>query len=370
MRRLSLIFSVLFLLSMSVILVHGQSTPDQLSPASNAVISSPVVSFQWNSLSDVKVYVLKVRSADRSYTWKGKSTPSIAGCADLTTCVYTPSDFSWSLKHQTAYAWKVVAKLNDGTKAKTTWRSFSTSFPVPANFSLITPANNASFNDSFSSSFTWSASANASFYKIVVKNAYGERVIKTRVETSACTTTCQFNAANLITTGGNYKWKVIARNQYGKTKAGAYTFSVITEPDVPDYANEMLRLVNSERCSRGLAPLALNDTLNTVAVAHSQDMADNNYFAHNSQDGTTPWQRMKAAGYNYTTAGENIAAGNSTAGATFIQWWNSSGHRDNILNPAFREMGIGYGYNSAANYDHYWTQVFGARSSTVLGTCP
>lgn len=107
-------------------------------------------------------------------------------------------------------------------------------------------------------------------------------------------------------------------------------------------------------------PVEMNNELRNAARAHSTDMADNDYFAHASQDGRSPWERISAAGYRGQGVGENIAAGNSTAQATFDQWLNSPGHCSNMMNPSANEMGVGFAVGSA-RYGSYWTQVFGRR---------
>ncbi len=109
-----------------------------------------------------------------------------------------------------------------------------------------------------------------------------------------------------------------------------------------------------------MGALVMHPQLQAAARKHSKDMATNNYFAHNSQDGRTPFVRMKAEGYKGGTMGENIAAGNSTAAATMDQWMKSDGHCKNIMNKSYTQLGVGYWYNSASTYRHYWTQNFGA----------
>jgi uncharacterized protein YkwD len=88
-------------------------------------------------------------------------------------------------------------------------------------------------------------------------------------------------------------------------------------------------------------------------------MACNNFFSHTGLDGSQPWDRAQREGYNYSYIGENIAAGNSDAASTMTQWMNSTGHRENILNPNFTQIGIGYAYGSNSDYKYYWTAVFG-----------
>lgn len=108
-------------------------------------------------------------------------------------------------------------------------------------------------------------------------------------------------------------------------------------------------------------PVVMHPALRRSARLHSQDMADQNYFEHNSLDGRTPFQRMADAGYDAFGFAENIAAGNADAASTFEQWLNSPGHCRNMMAPEANEIGIGHGYNREATYRDYWTQNFGQR---------
>ena len=125
------------------------------------------------------------------------------------------------------------------------------------------------------------------------------------------------------------------------------------------FEGELLRLTNLERQKVGLAPLKLSLSLTRAAQLHSTDMARNSYFSHTGQNGSSMADRAKATGYKYSYLGENIAAGRSTAEGTIRQWMNSSGHRANILNRSFTEIGFGYANDQNSNYKHYWVQVFG-----------
>lgn len=123
------------------------------------------------------------------------------------------------------------------------------------------------------------------------------------------------------------------------------------------YAKQVLDLVNMERSKKGLSPLTLDASLNAVALAHSKDMANRNYFSHSSPEGKRMSDRLKAAGISYSAAGENIAAGQKTPEQVVKSWMNSEGHRKNILNASFKKMGLGY-YKVQGGYGTYWTQVF------------
>lgn len=119
------------------------------------------------------------------------------------------------------------------------------------------------------------------------------------------------------------------------------------------FEREVVRLVNNERTKRGIPALKENWQLSRVARYKSEDMRKNGYFAHNSPTYGTPFQMIKSFGISYRTAGENIAKGQTTPAAVVNAWMNSQGHRANILNSSFTEIGVGYD-----NRGHYWTQMF------------
>jgi uncharacterized protein YkwD len=106
-------------------------------------------------------------------------------------------------------------------------------------------------------------------------------------------------------------------------------------------------LVNRERTTRGLPQLRLNPLLSATSLEHSQDMVRLNYFEHTSADGRTVGDRLRIIGWSRgvnASAGENIAYGvgsKSTPKAIVAAWMRSKGHREDILRPAFTEIGIG-----------------------------
>ena len=119
---------------------------------------------------------------------------------------------------------------------------------------------------------------------------------------------------------------------------------------------EVLRLVNEERAKYGLGALKRASDLDALARAHSQDMINRHFFDHTNPDGQSPFDRMRAAGISYRAAAENIAYGQRSAAAVMDAWMNSSGHRANILNGTYTEIGIGAVKNSGGTI--YWTQEF------------
>ncbi|MBN6886884.1 putative YkwD family protein/spore coat assembly protein SafA [Cytobacillus horneckiae] len=122
---------------------------------------------------------------------------------------------------------------------------------------------------------------------------------------------------------------------------------------------EVVKLVNQERAKAGLKPLKENWELSRVARFKSQDMIDRRYFDHHSPTYGTPFKMMTDFGITYRSAGENIAAGQTSAQAVVNAWMNSDGHRKNILSSHYTEIGVGY--VKGGSYGHYWTQMFISR---------
>lgn len=138
------------------------------------------------------------------------------------------------------------------------------------------------------------------------------------------------------------------------------------EPEVPDvpsqpdnggsvsgFEQQVVDLVNRERAANGLKPLVISAKLSNGARAKSQDMSDNNYFDHNSPTYGSPFDMMRSFGITYSSAGENIAMGQTTPEAVMNAWMNSAGHRANILSEKFTTIGVGY-----VSSGNYWTQWF------------
>jgi uncharacterized protein YkwD len=122
---------------------------------------------------------------------------------------------------------------------------------------------------------------------------------------------------------------------------------------------ELLRLTNAERARAGLQPLQLSPQLKQAAQGHAEDMVRNNFFSHTGSNGSTLSSRVRATGYVFSFTGENIAAGRPTPAQTIAQWMASPGHRRNILNRNYTQIGFGYRSAPTSVYRHYWVQVFG-----------
>jgi len=126
-----------------------------------------------------------------------------------------------------------------------------------------------------------------------------------------------------------------------------------TSGNVSKYANEVLVLTNKYRANVGAKPLTIDSRLQKTAQLKSDDMSKNHYFDHTSPTYGSPFDMLKHFGISYSSSGENIAQGQKTPTEVVNAWYNSTGHRANMLNQQFTKIGIGY--NSSGNY---WTQQF------------
>ena len=167
---------------------------------------------------------------------------------------------------------------------------------------------------------------------------------------------------------GDTMWKLAVRYQMGVSEIISanpqikdpdliYPGQVLNIPQTDTAAagfeKEVVRLVNEIRVENGLSPLKENWELSRVARYKSQDMADNNYFSHTSPVYGSPFRMITDFGLSYRMAGENIAYGYRTPQSVVDGWMKSSGHRANILNASYTQIGVGY-YAGG----HYWTQMF------------
>lgn len=170
---------------------------------------------------------------------------------------------------------------------------------------------------------------------------------------------------------GDTMWKIAGLYQVGlgeiikanprvSNSAMIYPGQQLNIPSVDNsikqFENKVAQLTNAERTKHGLKPLTFNWELARMARFKSEDMINKNYFDHNSPTYGSPFNMMKNFGIDYSYAGENIAAGQTTPEEVVNSWMNSPGHRANILNPNYTEIGVGLA--NGGSYHYYWTQVF------------
>lgn len=127
----------------------------------------------------------------------------------------------------------------------------------------------------------------------------------------------------------------------------------------------VIALVNAERAWAGLGPVTYNPNLTYAAQNYANLLSHGSCWGHYCDGYSRVSHRLEAAGYrNWTTVGENIAAGQWSPEAVVAAWMASPGHRANILNPNYTEIGVGLAHGGP--YGVYWSQNFGARSSYYL----
>lgn len=129
-----------------------------------------------------------------------------------------------------------------------------------------------------------------------------------------------------------------------------------SEDEVHSYALQILELVNAERANAGLSPLKLD--LDITAAANIRAVEIKQSFSHTRPNGSSFSTALTEQGVSYRRSGENIAWGQKSPEQVMNGWMNSDGHRANILNPNFENIGIGY-YQDA-NGVNYWVQLFTA----------
>lgn len=141
--------------------------------------------------------------------------------------------------------------------------------------------------------------------------------------------------------------------------------------NLTDFRAQALARVNSYRAAgascgaQGSFPavraLAWNDALTLASLVHSDDMVALNFFSHTGTNGSSAGQRATAAGYVWSTWGENIAAGQPTVDSVMAAWQASPGHCANLMNAGFRDIGVACVSGTANNsYRTYWTMTLGA----------
>lgn len=137
------------------------------------------------------------------------------------------------------------------------------------------------------------------------------------------------------------------------------TADITTDIFLRAQAQELFDMVNCFRVSNGLESLKWDGPAAVSSRAHSNDMAQNNYFDHTGKDGSSPSDRFsKYSTENWTSVGENIYAGSPYACEAFFALSNSMGHRGNMLNPVYKCSGVGEGYSKDSYYGYYFTQLF------------
>lgn len=145
-----------------------------------------------------------------------------------------------------------------------------------------------------------------------------------------------------------------------RTQSTATTAPVRTATASPalTQAQQVVNLVNQQRAAAGCRPLTVDSRLTTAAQLHSEDQAAHQTMSHTGSDGSSLAERIDRAGYQWRTIGENVAYGQTTPAQVMNDWMNSDGHRENILNCDFEDIGVGVARDADGRLA--WTQDFGA----------
>jgi len=129
---------------------------------------------------------------------------------------------------------------------------------------------------------------------------------------------------------------------------------------------QVIALTNTQRANYDVGQLTENTLLDRAAQAKAQDMASKNYFSHTSPDGTTPWEFITQAGYQYQYAGENLAVRFVNSQDVVNAWMASPTHRANIVKPVYTQIGVG---TALGTYDGepatYVVQYFATPAAAV-----
>ena len=120
------------------------------------------------------------------------------------------------------------------------------------------------------------------------------------------------------------------------------------------FARQVAELVNEERARNGLSPLTVHTGAEKAAAVRAREIQTS--FSHTRPNGSSFSTALTEAGASFAVSGENIAYGQKTPAQVMEAWMNSAGHRANILNPSFRQIGVGYA--ESASGIGYWTQLF------------
>jgi uncharacterized YkwD family protein len=223
-------------------------------------------------------------------------------------------------------------------------------------------------NGSNYSNIVPSATANEAINKIIAQaNACKKKVTTTKKTTKAKTSTTK-KATKKTTTGTSTKPSTTTTTKptttptpsptpsSSATKPATTTPATTTTSSFKEFQKSVVSLVNKERAAAGLSPLTENTELDKIATLKSEDMVKMNYFSHTSPTYGSPFEMLSQFGVGYSAAGENIAYGQATPAEVMNGWMNSPGHKANILNVNFTQIGVGIAKKS--NGQLYWTQTF------------
>lgn len=128
---------------------------------------------------------------------------------------------------------------------------------------------------------------------------------------------------------------------------------------MPGWRKTMMARINAVRAAAGVAPLQPCPALRRSAQEYATLMSTRDHYGHVGPDGSQPQERMRRQGYVWSAIAENIAAGQRGIDEVMAAWEGSPGHYANLVNPAYRHVGLGHWTSDGSRYGHYWVQDFG-----------
>lgn len=184
----------------------------------------------------------------------------------------------------------------------------------------------------------------------------GDQALRAVLRANYCRTlmAAEYRDVGTATRGGEI-WLVLGAEIKIPSDAAATSRQVL---DLVNKARTQPRRCGT-RSFAAVSALTLDAQLGVAALSHAKDMARHAYLEHRGRDGSSPAQRVTAAGYRWRQVGENIAAGPATPTDVVNGWLNSPGHCANIMSADFTQMGVAYA-SSRDDYGIYWAQVFAA----------
>lgn len=141
--------------------------------------------------------------------------------------------------------------------------------------------------------------------------------------------------------------------------------SVLKHEMTTQWRESMITRINQVRVENGAGPVGACPRLDQIAQDYAQVMADTGHYDHTGPGGESPWDRMRAGGYEYRSAGENIARGQSDAGRVQTAWEESVGHFRNMINPNLTHVGLGAAQSPSGRW--VWVQKYGSGGNCDLG---
>jgi len=166
-------------------------------------------------------------------------------------------------------------------------------------------------------------------------------------------TVASFELSNVVSSGDFESLAEILKSPFKPTFTFASEDYYVESENIDELREDLYLMINVIRMNNGVSKLKKDEKLELAAQKHAEDMIKRHYLSHYTPEGKSVFDRLKDVGYNYYVAGENIFEANrlqyldpmNMSKVVIDGWMNSKMHRENLLNPAYEEIGIGIGYD-------------------------